>query len=438
MKSYFIKTYGCQMNIHESEKIAGILRDLGYTEADSDQNADLIVFNTCCIRETAEAKISGHIGEVSKLKQKNPDLIVAVCGCMSQQTGVAEQLKKRFPFINIILGTSNLQLLAEELARQTHKHSLIDTNEYNTVTEMNSYRTSGANAWVNIIYGCNNFCTYCIVPYVRGRERSRKEKDIIAEVSYLLESGYKEITLLGQNVNSYGKDLDDRSSFSQLLEKLATLPYKYRLRFLTSHPKDFTEDIIDVVAKYDNICKSIHLPVQSGSTAVLRNMNRRYTREYYLDLVNKIRAKIPDVGLSSDIMVGFPGETDEDFADTLDLVNQVRYSSCFCFIYSRRKGTPGYKMENQIPKNVKTDRIKQLIAAQNVITREISKQFEGKTVEILVDGINDKYNDVYCGRTDCGKLVNFKCDKDCTGEFVNIKINRSQSATLFGEIVKKD
>lgn len=436
MLKYLIKTYGCQMNVHESEKIAGILRELGYAEANSENSCDIIVFNTCCIRETAEAKISGHIGEVARLKKENPDLIVVVCGCMTQQNGVAEQLKIRFPFIDIILGTSNLHLLAEKIKNKKSKKSLIDVTEYCSAVELPSYRTSGANAWVNIIYGCNNFCTYCIVPYVRGRERSRKESDIIAEVQGLLDSGFKEITLLGQNVNSYGKDLCDGSDFASLLSKLARLPYKYRLRFLTSHPKDFSDDVIDVIGSYDNICKSIHLPVQSGSTDVLRRMNRRYTREHYLDLVQKIKTKIPDVGLSSDIMVGFPGETEEDFLDTLDLVRQARYSSCFCFIYSRRKGTPGYSMENQVPRDVKTDRIKRLIAEQNKITREISKTFEGKTVEILVDGLNDKYKNTYCGRTDCGKLVNFKCDRNPSGELIKIKINRSQSATLFGEPVE--
>lgn len=495
MKRYYIKTYGCQMNIHESEKIAGILRNLGYTETSEQKDGDIIVFNTCCIRETAEAKIAGHIGEVARLKQQNSGLIVAVTGCMSQQEGAAESLKRRFPFIDIILGTSNLHLLAEKIEavntaqprpRQktaaasdgestvagplpnaktvadnranvlgagdgvpsgakpslkfsgtqsaSQKRGLIDVAEYASVAELPSYRTSGANAWVNIIYGCNNFCTYCIVPYVRGRERSRAREDIIAEVEGLLSKGYKEITLLGQNVNSYGKDTGG-AGFASLLEALATLPYKYRLRFLTSHPKDLTDAVIDAVVKYGNICKSIHLPVQSGSTDVLSRMNRRYTKEDYLALVARIKSKIPGVGLSSDIMVGFPGETEENFQDTLDVVRKARFASCFCFIYSRRKGTPGYAMENQIPREIKTDRIKRLIAEQNKITREISKAFEGKTVEILADGLNDKYEGVYCGRTDCGKLVNFKCAFDPTGQFVNVKVTRSQSATLFGEIV---
>lgn len=435
MKKYYIKTYGCQMNVHESEKIAAILREAGYTESDEQKNSDIIIFNTCCIRETAEAKIAGHIGEVSRLKQSNPELITVVCGCMTQQEGTAKSLKKRFPFIDIILGTSNLHLLSEKIAAVGQKRGLVDVAEYGGIAELSSYRTSGANAWVNIIYGCNNFCTYCIVPYVRGRERSRKESDIIAEVEKLLSQGYKEITLLGQNVNSYGKDLSDGGSFAILLQKLANLPYKYRLRFLTSHPKDLSDDVIDAVAQNVNICKSIHLPVQSGSTEILRRMNRRYTRDDYLSLVGRIREKIPGVGLSSDIMVGFPGETEEDFQDTLDVVRKARFASCYCFVYSRRKGTPGYSMENQIPREIKTDRIKRLIAEQNKITREISKTFEGKTVEILVDGLNDKYVGVYCGRTDCGKLVNFKSERDLTGGFATVKINRSQSATLFGEII---
>lgn len=437
-KFYFIKTYGCQMNVHESEKIAGILQKLGYSETDDEKKSDVLVFNTCCIRETAESKILGHIGEARRLKERKPSMIVAVCGCMSQQNGLSATLKKRFPFIDIILGTSNLHLLEDKILNIHQKNHLIDTTEYNTVEEIDSYRTSGANAWVNIIYGCNNFCTYCIVPYVRGRERSRSMDAVLSEVKMLIDQGYKEITLLGQNVNSYGKDLTDGTTFAKLLDKIGQMEGKFRLRFLTSHPKDFTRDIAETMAKYPNICKSIHLPIQSGSTKILKSMNRKYTREQYLEKLDEIRSILPDgVGISGDIMVGFAGETDEDFQETLDLVQKARFSSLFCFIYSRRKGTPGYSMDNQVPKAVKTERIKQLIATQNVITREISKQFEGKTYEILVDGLNDKYKSTYCGRTDCGKLVNFKCDRDLTGQFVNVLIKRSQSATLWGDLVEE-
>ncbi len=436
---YLIKTYGCQMNIHESEKIAGILEKLGYSETQEEKQSDVIVFNTCCIRETAEAKINGHIGEIKKYKERNSDLIVAVCGCMSQQKGVAENLKKRFPFIDIILGTANLNLLEEQIlkVRNSRRHqTLIDVNEFGIDENIPVYRTSGTNAWVNIIYGCNNFCTYCIVPYVRGRERSRQAETIINEVKQLVAEGYKEITLLGQNVNSYGKDLEDGSSFAKLLDELGKIEGNYKLRFMTSHPRDFTDDVIDAIARNPKVCHTIHLPIQSGSDHMLKVMNRHYDKAHYLNLVKKIREKIPDVGLTTDIMVGFAGETEEDFLETLELVKQVRFSGIFTFIYSRRKGTPGYDMPNQVPQAVKKDRIKRLIATQNVIVKEISKEHEGKVFEIIVEGKNSKYADgTYCGRTDDGRLVNFKSDVDLTGEIVKVKIKTSKSATLWGDIV---
>ena len=436
---YLIKTYGCQMNIHESEKIAGILEKLGYSETQEEKQSDVIVFNTCCIRETAEAKINGHIGEIKKYKERNSDLIVAVCGCMSQQKGVAENLKKRFPFIDIILGTANLNLLEEQIlkVRNSRRHqTLIDVNEFGIDENIPVYRTSGTNAWVNIIYGCNNFCTYCIVPYVRGRERSRQAETIVNEVKQLVAEGYKEITLLGQNVNSYGKDLKDGSSFAKLLDELGKIEGNYKLRFMTSHPRDFTDDVIDAIARNPKVCHTIHLPIQSGSDHMLKVMNRHYDKAHYLNLVKKIREKIPDVGLTTDIMVGFAGETEEDFLETLELVKQVRFSGIFTFIYSRRKGTPGYDMPNQVPQAVKKDRIKRLIATQNVIVKEISKEHEGKVFEIIVEGKNSKYADgTYCGRTDDGRLVNFKSDVDLTGEIVKVKIKTSKSATLWGDIV---
>ncbi|MDD3832167.1 MAG: tRNA (N6-isopentenyl adenosine(37)-C2)-methylthiotransferase MiaB [Clostridia bacterium] len=432
--NYYIKTYGCQMNVHESEKIANILVELGYQECTDMSTADIIVFNTCCIRGTAEDKIKAHIGEVKHIKKANPNLIVAVCGCMSQQEGVAQSLLNRFPFINIVLGTTNLHLLKERIAQVKNSKRYANT-DYCHHAELESYRTSTPNGWVNIIYGCNNYCTYCIVPHVRGREQSRQEDNIVDEVTQLLENGYKEITLLGQNVNSYGKDLNDGSSFAGLLNRLAELPYRYRLRFITSHPKDLSDEVIDAIARHDNICKSIHLPVQSGSTDILRRMNRRYTREDYIALVDRIRASIPNVGITSDIMVGFPNETEQDFFDTLDLVNRVRFSSLFCFIYSRRKGTPAYSMDNQVSIEVKRDRIKRLITTQNIITNQVSQEYHGKVYEILVEDRNDKYDNTYCGRTDCGRLVNFGCDTDLIGQFVNVRIRKSASATLWGDLV---
>ncbi len=438
--NYFIHTYGCQMNIHDSEKIAGILAEMGYAACDTFEKADIIVFNTCCIRETAEQKIYGHIGQVKKLKNINPQLIVAVCGCMSQKEGEAERLRRSFPFIDIILGTSNMQLLKSAVESvRVNRLKFSDTNfigEEEEAFPVN--RTSYPNAWININYGCNNFCTYCIVPYVRGRERSRKMDSVTDEVKKLLDEGYREITFLGQNVNSYGKDLNDGSNFAALLRKTASLSGKFRLRFMTSHPKDFTDDVIEAVAENPKICNCIHLPVQSGSTEILRAMNRRYTRDDYLYLTEKIRTAIPDAAITTDIMVGFPGETEKDFLDTLDLVKRVRFSSAFCFIYSARKGTPAYSME-QIPYAVKRRRISRLLETQNVITREISKEMQGNTYEILAEDVNAKYPDTYCGRTESGRLVNFVSDdKNIIGKFVKTEIETSRSATLWGRVVTED
>lgn len=435
---YFIHTYGCQMNVHDSEKIAGILRSLGYEEGDCVENADVVVFNTCCIRETAEQKIYGHLGQLKKIKRKKPQMIVAVCGCMSQQEGVAEKIRQSYPFVDIVLGTSNLHMLADAVVEARNKKKLVNTEfcRYNE-EDFSQYRTSYPNAWVNINYGCNNFCTYCIVPYVRGRERSRKPEDVLKEVQSLLDEGYKEITLLGQNVNSYGKDLEGNVTFASLLHQIGKLSGKFRLRFMTSHPKDLTDDIIDAIVAYPNICNNIHLPVQSGSTEILRRMNRHYTREQYLDLVDKIHSRIPDVGITTDIMVGFPGETEKDFEDTLDLVRHAKYSSAFCFVYSRRKGTPAYDME-QIPYAVKQSRITRLLACQNEVTKEISKTMVGKRYEVLVEGANFRYQNTMCGRTESGRLVNFKCENDLVGKFVTVEIERASSATLWGRIVAEE
>ena len=437
-KLYFINTYGCQMNIHESEKIAGVLEKLGYSPCDSEQKADVLVYNTCCIRETAEFKIHGHIGEAKILKQQNPNLIVVVCGCMSQQSGVAQNLKRRFPFVDVILGTSNLDLLEQAIVNAQNEKSTVNVEEKNNVlVNLPKVRTSRPNAWVNIIYGCNNFCTYCIVPYVRGREHSRPQQDVLNEVKELVSLGYKEITLLGQNVNSYGNDLKDGTNFSTLLNQVAKIEGDFRIRYLTNHPKDLTDDVIEAIANNAKICNSIHLPVQSGSSAILKAMNRKYDRDDYLKLVSKLRKAIPDIGISTDIMVGFPGETDQDFLDTLDLVQKARFSSAFCFIYSRRKGTVADKME-QIPRSVKGERIKRLLEVQNVITKEISKEMEGTLQRVLVEGKNKKYVNTYCGRTENGRLVNIKSDVDLFDQFVWVKIKNYQSATLWGEIVKED
>lgn len=433
---YYIHTYGCQMNIHDSEKIAGILRDMGYDECNSPEEADVVVFNTCCIRETAEKKIYGHIGQMKKLKRKKPNLIVAVCGCMSQQEGASEHIRQSYPFVDVVLGTGNLNMLRQGI-ENAGRQRLFNT-DFCCVREEDfpQYRTSYPNAWVNINYGCNNFCTYCIVPYVRGRERSRRPEDILAEVKGLLSDGYKEITLLGQNVNSYGKDIEG-ASFASLLREIGKLPGKFRLRFMTSHPKDLTQDIIDAVAEHKNICNNVHLPVQSGSSRILKAMNRRYDRESYLALVERIKECIPDVGITTDIMVGFPGETEEDFCDTLDLVRKAQFSSAFCFVYSPRKGTPASLMP-QIDDAVKKDRITRLLACQNEVTKRISKTMVDKRYEVLVEGNNFRYKDTMCGRTESGRLVNFKCDSSLVGKFVTVKIERASSATLWGVVTEEE
>ena len=372
MEKYFINTYGCQMNIHESEKIAGILEDMGYTEAKSEEEADIIVFNTCCIRETAEQKILGHIGNVKHIKKVKPNLIVAVCGCMSQQPARAENLKKSYPYVDIIFGTSNMHKLKDFiLSRKAVRKRILDIDEVPQVVEgINPHRTSGDNAWVNISYGCNNFCTYCIVPYVRGRERSRKVEDIINEVKELLSDGkYKTITLLGQNVNSYGKDLGEGINFEYLIKEIEKLDGDFEIKFLSSHPKDFTLSLVDTIASSKKISHEIHLPLQSGSDKILKAMNRQYDIAKYLNIVDYIKDKIPDVRLTTDIIVGFPGETEEDFQQTFEVCKKVEFDGIFAFMYSKRKGTKAYDFEDQVDEKTKHERVNKILALEKKIIK---------------------------------------------------------------------
>lgn len=437
MLKYKINTYGCQMNVHESEKIAAVLRKFGYLKEDS-EDYDIVVFNTCCIRDNAEKKILGHIGAVKKIKEKKPDLIIIVMGCMTQQKGAATALLKRFPMIDIILGANNLNDLESEIARlkrNEFKHEIkIDESDKPQVYEFDEpYRTSGVNAWVNIMYGCNNFCSYCIVPHVRGRERSRNPEKILNEIRRLVADGYKEITLLGQNVDSYGSDFDNSYGFANLLDDIEKIDGNYRLRFMTSHPKDITLDVINRIKNSTKLCHYVHLPLQSGSNNILKAMNRKYTRERYLELIDMIRSNIPDVGITTDLMVGFPGETEADFEDTLDMVKRACFSASFTYIYSPRAGTPASTME-QIPYAVKSERIQRLIKLQNELTKERSREYEGKVFKVLIeDYLGDGRG---CGRTDCGRLVNFPCNESDIGRFVMVKIEKSRSASLFGEIVE--
>ncbi len=433
-------SYGCQMNVHESEKIAGILEELGYTPAGSIEESDIIVFNTCCIRDTAEKRAFGNIGAVKPIKKKNKDLIVAVVGCMTEQKGYDKIFKEKYPYVDIVLGTGNLNLLKEKIIekREQGKKTYLTQSCNDPIDEtVPQSRTSYPNAWVNIMYGCNNFCTYCIVPYVRGRERSREPEEILKEVRSLVEDGYKEITLLGQNVNSYGNDFSDRPdvNFANLLKAVSEIPGKFRIRFMTSHPKDLTEEVVDVIASSDKIMNNIHLPVQAGSDAVLKKMNRKYDRAHYLALIDMIKAKLPGVGITTDIMVGFPTETEEDFSDTLDLVRKVRYSNAFTFIYSVRKGTAAATMP-QIDYQTKRRRITELIALQNEITKQLSEEYIGNVYEVLIEDVNKKYKNAVCGRTESGRLVSCVGDPSLIGTFQNILITEARSASLFGKIVE--
>ena len=435
------------MNVHESEKIAGILEDMGYSDCPEEGNPDVIVFNTCCIRDTAERRALGNIGVTKAEKKRNPNLILAVVGCMPQQDGVADSLKERYPYVDIVLGTRNIAKLKDEIQkviasrnrikkRSDKKYRCFDTEQPINYLEIDEKtpqtRTSYPNAWINIIYGCNNFCTYCIVPYVRGREVSRDMNSVLDEVKKCVDEGYKEITLLGQNVNSYGNDVDDPNvNFANLLRKIDKIDGKFRVRFMTSHPKDLNDDIIDAMANSSKICNNLHLPIQAGSDKVLANMNRRYDSAKYLQTIEKLRKAMPDIGITTDIMVGFPTETEDDFQKTLEIVEKVRYSNAFTFIYSPRKGTPAAKME-QIPYAVKQERISRLIKLQNKITKEISDTYVGGVFEVLCEDIAPKYEGMVCGRTESGRLVTFEGTSEDIGKFFNVKISQSKSASLFG------
>ncbi|ELC8465190.1 tRNA (N6-isopentenyl adenosine(37)-C2)-methylthiotransferase MiaB [Clostridium perfringens] len=438
-KLFCISTYGCQMNEEDSEKLSGMLKSQGYERTENKEEASIIIFNTCCVRENAENKVFGNLGQLKQLKKKNPNLVIAICGCMMQQVGMADKVLKTFPYVDIIFGTHNAHKFPEYLHRVLQEGVQVKeilNKEEGIVEGLPIDRKSDVKAFVTIMYGCNNFCTYCIVPYVRGRERSRKSEDIIKEIEELVSQGYKEITLLGQNVNSYGKGLEEDIDFAGLLRKVNEVKGLERVRFMTSHPKDLSDDVIMAIKECDKLCEQVHLPVQSGSSRILKEMNRHYDREYYLDLVKKIKSEIPDVTLTTDIIIGFPGETEEDFLDTLSLCEEVGYDSAFTFIYSRRNHTPADKMENQIPDDIKHDRFNRLVEAINKKVVIKNKEYEGKVVEVLVEGPSKNDETKLTGRTRNGKLVNFAGDEKLVGELVNLKIVRAQPFSLIGEIVK--
>ncbi len=437
---YYIETWGCQMNEEDSEKLAGMLENMGYVKSDIRNEADIIIFNTCCVRENAELKVYGNLGELKALKRKNPDLIIAVSGCMMQQKGIPEVIKKKYPHVDLIFGTHNIHRLPELIHNSMQsKSTLIEVwdTEGDIIEGLPIEREGDIKAFVTIMYGCNNFCTYCIVPYTRGRERSREPESIINEIKELSNKGYKEITLLGQNVNSYGKDLEN-ISFAELLRRVNEVEGIERIRFMTSHPKDLTDDVILAIRECRKVCEGIHLPVQSGSTQILKKMNRKYTREDYLSLVERIKSQVQGAALTTDIIVGFPGETEEDFEETLDLVSKVEYDSAFTFIYSVRKGTPAERYETQVPEDVKHERFNRLIELLNRISEKINREYKDKTVEILVEGYSKNDESRLTGRTRTGKLVNFTGgDISLKGSLVNVKITEPQTWTLLGELVRE-
>lgn len=431
--NYHIVTYGCQMNVHESEKIAELLRGAGYESESTIEDADIIVFNTCCIRENAENHAFGNIGALKKMKRQKRGLLIAVGGCMAQEAGKAELLVKKFPFIDIVFGTHNVAELPSLIARKQREKKVVSLLEDRAETEDGAqpYRTSYPNAWVNITYGCNNFCTYCIVPYVRGREKSRSASIILEEVRALVAAGYKEITLLGQNVNSYR---DGEIDFPALLDLVASVEGKFRVRFMTSHPKDFSAALVAVMKKHEKICNLLHLPAQSGSSRILSLMNRRYTREQYLEKVALLKKEIPEAELTTDLIVAFPTETEEEFEETLSLVEEADFSSAFTFIYSPRKGTKAAEMEEQIAPEVAKERITRLIDRVNENTRRKSECYVGRTIEILCEDY-DRKKGLYLGREPLGRMGYFAADRDCIGEFVQIRVTRANGISLYGELV---
>ena len=404
-KTYFIETYGCQMNVHESEKIKGNLEHLGMNESNNIENANVIVFNTCCIREAAEDRAYNNVIALRSAKEKDPSKIIIMCGCMPQQKNGKYNLKEKLPFVDIIIGTHNINQIPEYLNQLVENRKRIVDILEEPLKSMDTkfcVRDDKTNAYVNIIYGCNKFCTYCIVPYVRGREKSRDMQDIYNEVKDLVQNkGYKYITLLGQNVNSYGKDLKEKSSFSELLRHLCTIEGDFKLKFMTSHPMDFTSDIIKVMKKEDKVAKCLHLPVQSGSTAILKSMNRHYTIKEYYKTIKKVKRAIPNISLSTDIIVGFPGETEKDFQQTAKLISKVKYDQVFAFMYSKRTGTPAATFENQVDEKVKNQRVNQLLRMQKIIQKEQLKKFINKTYDCLIKHING----VAVGITDGGREI---------------------------------
>lgn len=435
-KKYFLRTYGCQMNVHDSEEIAARLESLGMCSTDTIENSDVVILNTCAIRENAHDKLFGFLGRCKHEKEKNnPDLIIGICGCMAQEESVVEDLMKRHPYVDIVFGTHNIHELQELLLKKTEKQNIeVYSCEGNVYENISYKRESNIKAWVNIQYGCDKFCTYCIVPYTRGKQRSRRSIEIIKEVEELVKQGYKEVTLLGQNVNAYGKELDDEISFAALLKAVSETGIP-RVRFVTSHPWDFTDEMIEVIRDCDNVMPYIHLPLQSGSSRILKLMGRRYTKEGYLELYKKIRDMVPNSSITTDIIVGFPNETEEDFKETLEVAEACKFDSAFTFIYSPREGTPAAKMEDAVSLKTKEERLYKLNEVINKYSLEANKKYLGKVVPVLIEGVSEKDSTKVFGYTDTMKLVNVTGALDKIGEIIDVEITDAKSFSLDGKAV---
>ncbi|KGA98521.1 (dimethylallyl)adenosine tRNA methylthiotransferase [Alkalihalobacillus alcalophilus ATCC 27647 = CGMCC 1.3604] len=438
-KKFLIRTYGCQMNVHDSENMTGLLLEMGFSETEDTTEADVILLNTCAIRENAENKVFGEIGHLKTLKQEKPELILGICGCMSQEENVVNRIMKKHQHMDLIFGTHNIHRLPHLLKEAIFgKEMVIEvwSKEGDIIENMPRARKGKTQAWVNIMYGCDKFCTYCIVPYTRGKERSRRPEDIIAEVRDLARQGYQEVTLLGQNVNAYGKDFDDIDyGLGHLMDEIHKIDIP-RVRFTTSHPRDFDDHLIEVLAKGGNLVEHIHLPVQHGNSQILKLMARKYTRERYIELANKIKNTIPNASFTTDIIVGFPNETEEQFEDTLSLMREIEFDSAFTYIYSPREGTPAAKMKDNVPDKVKRERLARLNALVNEISAKKNLEYQGKVVEVLVEGESKKNPEVLAGRTRTNRLVNFRGPKSAIGTIVYVKINDAKTWSLNGELVE--
>lgn len=433
--TFCVTTFGCQMNARDSEKLVGILEQVGYIEEPDEEKADFVIYNTCTVRENANQRVYGRLGQLGHIKKKNPHMMIALCGCMMQEPEVVEKLKKSYRFVDLIFGTHNIYKFAELLTARMESGRMVidiwkDTDKI--VEDLPSERKYPFKSGVNIMFGCNNFCSYCIVPYVRGRERSRDPRAIIREIERLVADGVVEVMLLGQNVNSYGKTLEEPMTFAQLLKEIEKIEGLERIRFMTSHPKDLSEELIEAMGQSKKICRHLHLPVQSGSSRILEKMNRRYTKEHYLELVKKIRAAVPDISLTTDIIVGFPGETEEDFQETLNVVRQVRYDSAFTFIYSKRTGTPAAVMEDQVPEDVVKDRFDRLLAEVQKIAGEMCAVHQGTVQTVLVESVNEHDPKLMTGRLSNNLLVHFPGDKCLIGKLVEVSLDECRGFYYIG------